>query len=107
MDTRLCAASTYLVLLSAISSASFPYRCSLSFYGLMNDVVACPRGDRCNYCRSFVFIPKNSISGLVPCLDCWYIKVALWIMRSVPFTQLRKTLTIPDLLLYEVASFLV
>ena len=76
-------------------------------FGRMNDVVACPRGDSCHYCLSLAFRHKYSISGLGPIWDCHYIKVALWMTRSAPFTQLGKTFEIPDLLLYELAGFLV
>ena len=76
-------------------------------FGRMNDVVACPHVDSCHYCLSFAFIHKYSISGLGPIWDCHYIKVALWMTRSAPFTQLGKTFTIPGLLLYELACFLV
>ena len=79
-------------------------RCS---FGRMNDVLACPRGDGCHYYLSLALIYKYSISGLGPIWDCHYIKVALWMTRSAPFTQLCKTFTIPGLLLYELACFLV
>ena len=75
----------------------------VSFFGRMNDVVACPRGDSCHYCLSRVFNHKYSISGLGPMWGCHYIKIALWMTRSAPFTQLGKTFTIPGLLLYELA----
>ena len=49
----------------------------------------------------------NFIAGVIPYPDCWYIHVAIWMMRSVPFSQLRKTFKVPDILLFEVVSYLV
>ena len=60
---------------------------------------SCPRADNCISCRTADFIPEYP--------DCWYIHVAIWMMRSVPFKQVRKTFKVPDLLLFEVASYLV
>ena len=89
-------------------------RCGKSSRCILSPIMAawtpycsCPRADSCISCRSAVSIPGKFIEGVMPCPDCWYMHVALWMMRSVPFIQLRKTFKVPDILVFEVACYLV
>ena len=59
----------------------------------------CPRADSCISCRGANFTPGYPV--------CWYIQVATWMMRSVPFIQVLKSFKVPDILLFEVACYLV
>ena len=67
--------------------------------------MACPRGNRCVHLEFHDVVFINY--GLNPCPDCWYINVAIGTTRTIPFIQLGKTFKVPDLLMLEVASFLV
>ena len=67
--------------------------------------MACPRGNCCVHLEFHDAVFINY--GLNPCPDCWYSNVAIGTTRTIPFTQLGKTFKVPDLLMLEVASFLV
>ena len=68
-------------------------------YGRMDAELLLPSRRQLHILPEAEFIPEFP--------NCWYIHVAIWMMRSVPFMQLRKTFKVPDILLFEVASYLV